>query len=68
QGPTRPAGGWDYRLIGRITSIDEINSSTGEGSRYYQFTFEMIQRGSTIIVWAGAYKVKKVGRDDVTHR
>ena len=68
QGKTKPALGYDYRLGGRIASMDAIDSKSGLKSRYHQITFELIERGSGQIIWANKYEFKKTAQDDVIFR
>src|SRR5690554_7174397 len=39
---TRATAGADFRLVGRITSADAVDSSSATASRYQQISFEMI--------------------------
>jgi len=66
-GTTAPAGG-DYRLAGRITSLDSVRAESGVTSRYHQIIFEMVDLETGVIVWGGSYEFKKSGRDDVIYR
>lgn len=68
QSRTQRAAGWDYRLGGRIASLDSVDAGTGLTSRYHQITFEMVERGTGVIVWNGTYKFKKTAQDDVVYR
>ena len=68
QGSTKDALGYDYRLGGRIASIDAVDSKSGIASRYHQITFEMIERGTGTIVWGGTYQFKKSAQDDIVYR
>jgi PBP1b-binding outer membrane lipoprotein LpoB len=68
QGTTKVALGYDFRLGGRITSIDAINPNTSEKSRYHQITFELIERGSGQIMWANNYEFRKTAQDDTVYR
>jgi len=68
KGHTQKALGWDYRLGGRIGSLDSIDPQTGITSRYHQITFEMVERGTGIIVWSGTYQFKKTAQDDILYR
>lgn len=68
QGPTRQTLGWDYRLGGRIASLDSVDARTGLTSRYHQITFEMVERGTGVIVWNGTYQFKKTAQDDILYR
>lgn len=68
QGETKQALGYDYRLGGRIASIDMADPKTGALSRYHQITFELVERGSGVIVWSGIYEFKKTSQDDIVYR
>ena len=68
QGKTKAALGYDYRLGGRIASLDAVDARTGRKSRYFQITFELVERGSSAIVWSGAYEFKKSVQDDILYR
>lgn len=68
QEATQKALGWDYRLGGRIASLDSVDAQTGLTSRYHQITFEMIERGTGVIVWNGTYQFKKTAQDDILYR
>ena len=68
QGEIKSALGYDYRLGGRITSLDAVNSKTGVMSRYHQITFELIERGTGVIVWSNNYEFKKSAQDDIIYR
>ncbi len=68
QGQTKPALGYDYRLGGRIASLDAVDARTGRKSRYFQITFELVERGTGAIVWSGAYEFRKTAQDDILYR
>ncbi len=61
------AGG-DFRLGGRIASLDAIDRSTGLKSRYHQITFEMVDLEYGTIVWSGIYELKKASQEDILYR
>lgn len=65
---TKATAGADYRLAGRITSLDAVATNTGTNSRYTQITFEMIDLELGTIVWSGIYEFKKSSQDDVVYR
>lgn len=67
-GPTAKVAGADYRLGGRITSIDTVDTKRGRTSRYHQITFEMIDLETSQIVWSGIYEFRKAARDDIIYR
>ena len=60
--------GGDYRLGGRITSLDSRNPKTGMQQRYSQIIFEMVDLESAEIVWSGIYEFGKAGADDIIYR
>lgn len=67
--PQAPATmGADYRLVGRITTLDSIDPSTGMTSRYHHITFEMVNLETAQIVWSGAYEFKKLAQNDIIYR
>ena len=65
---TKAQAGGDFRLGGRITSMDAASTSNGNVSRYHQITFELIDLEYGTIVWSGMYEFKKEARDDVIYR
>jgi hypothetical protein len=58
----------DYRLGGRISSMDAINPKTGAFSRFHQILFEMINLKTGAIVWSGSYSFKKTAQEDIIYR
>jgi penicillin-binding protein activator len=67
-GLTQAAAGGDYRLSGRINSIDAVNVRTGIAQRYNQVIFEMVDLERGTIVWNGMYEFSRAGADDVVYR
>lgn len=67
-GLTQAQAGADYRLGGRIASLDSRNSATGMIQRYNQITFEMVDLERGTIVWSGIYEFSRAGQDDVVYR
>lgn len=65
---TKAQAGGDFRLGGRITSMDAASTRTGNVSRYHQITFELIDLEYGTIVWSGLYEFKKEAQDDVLYR
>lgn len=65
---TRAQAGADFRLAGRITSLDAVDRSTGTKSRYSQITFEMVDLELGTIVWSGLYEMRKAAQDNVLYR
>jgi len=60
--------GAEYRLGGRITSLDQINPKTGEMVRYHQILFEMINLKEGTIAWTGIYEIRKYAREGIEYR
>jgi hypothetical protein len=68
RGLTRAQAGADFRLGGRISSLDARNASTGQISRYNQITFEMVDLENGLIVWSGIYEFSKSAQDNIVYR
>ena len=66
-GLTRAVAGADYRLNGRITSLDS-RTSTGVMERYMNIVFRMTDLENGLVVWTNQYSFKKAGQDDVIYR
>ncbi|HUV50091.1 MAG TPA: penicillin-binding protein activator LpoB [Anaerolineae bacterium] len=62
------AYGGDFRLGGRISTMDSVDPKTGSFARYHQILFEMIDLNTSEIVWSGSYNFKKVGQEDIIYR
>jgi hypothetical protein len=60
--------GGDYRLGGRITSLDSRDPKTGMAQRYNQIIFEMVDLESSEIIWSGIYEFAKAAQDDIIYR
>lgn len=65
---TKATAGADYRLVGRITSSDAVDTNSGLTSRYQQITFQMIDLEYGTVVWGGMYEFKKSAQDDIIYR
>jgi hypothetical protein len=65
---TKAQAGADFRLGGRITSLDAASQRNGTLSRYHQITFELIDLELGNIAWSGLYEFKKEAQDDVVYR
>ncbi len=63
----KPAGA-DYRLGGRIGSLDQVDARTGAKASYFQIVFEMVDLETGAIVWNNMYDFRKSGQDDVLYR
>lgn len=67
-GITKATLGADYRLGGRIASLDQRSAKSGLIQRYTQITFEMFDLESGEIVWSGIYEFARAAGDDVVYR
>ena len=67
-GLTRAAAGADYRLSGRISSVDAVNVGSGMTQRYNQIIFEMVDLERGTIVWSNIYEFTRAAADDVVYR
>ncbi|MDN3517245.1 hypothetical protein QWY84_06470 [Aquisalimonas lutea] len=65
---TAAQAGADYRLRGRITSLDAVDRDSQTQSRYTQVTFEMVDLELGTIVWSGLYEMRKAAQDNVLYR
>lgn len=65
---TQATAGADFRLGGRITSLDAADTRSGEASRYHQVIFEMVDLEYGTIVWSGMYEMRKSAQDDIIYR
>lgn len=67
-GLAKAQAGGDYRLGGRMATVDARNARTGIVQRYNQVTFEMVDLESGEIVWSGMYEFSRAGADNVIYR
>lgn len=67
-GMAQAQAGADFRLVGRMTSQDNLGVTSGLKSRYHQIVFEMIDLETAGIIWNDKYDFKKTGKDDVVYR
>lgn len=66
-GLTRAQAGADYRLSGRITSLDSAQQD-GTLQRYTQILFELTDMENGIVMWSNIYELSKAGQNDVIYR
>jgi PBP1b-binding outer membrane lipoprotein LpoB len=67
-GLTRAQAGADFRLGGRIATIDSRNPKSGVQMRYTQITFSMVDLESGVLVWEGIYEFSRASADDIIYR
>ncbi|CUA86718.1 penicillin-binding protein activator LpoB [Pseudidiomarina woesei] len=65
---TQATAGADFRLVGRIMSLDAMDAQSQERSRYHQITFELVDLELGTYVWSGMYEFKKSAQDDIMYR
>lgn len=65
---TKAAAGADFRLGGRIASLDSAAKGSGTVSRFHQITFELIDLEYGSVAWSGLYEFKKEAQDDIVYR
>jgi hypothetical protein len=66
-GLSRAQAGADYRLGGRISSLD-ARTASGVVQRYNQIVFEMIDLETGMITWSNMYEFSKAAQDDAVYR
>ncbi|MFC4342013.1 penicillin-binding protein activator LpoB [Cupriavidus numazuensis] len=67
-GMTKATLGADYRLSGRIGSLDSRSAQTGMMQRYTQIAFELTDLESGELVWSGLYEFSRAATDDIVYR
>lgn len=60
--------GGDFKLSGRIASLDSRNARTGMLQRFTQITFEMTDLETGEIVFGGQYEFARAAADDIIYR
>lgn len=66
-GLTRAQAGADYRMSGRIMSMD-LRNNQGAVQRDTMISFEMTDLETSLIVWSNMYEFRKAGQDDAAYR
>jgi hypothetical protein len=67
-GLTRAQSGADFRMGGRIATLDSRNPKTGLQQRYTQITFSMVDLESGMLIWEGIYEFSRATADDIIYR
>jgi len=67
-GLTRAQAGGDFRLGGRITSLDQRSPKTGLIQRYTQIIFEMVDLERGTVIWSNQYSISRAAADDIVYR
>ncbi|MBD8527211.1 penicillin-binding protein activator LpoB [Pseudomarimonas arenosa] len=67
-GMARAQFGGDYRLAGRISSLDSRDPRTGVIQRYTQITFQLVDLETAELVWENIYEFQRASADDVIYR
>ncbi len=67
-GNTATPAGADFRLSGRIMSLDTRQDATGRIARFHEIAFKLIDLETSVVVWSGMYDFKKSARDNIRYR
>lgn len=65
---TKATAGADFRLKGRITSQDSMDTNSQLRTRYHQISFELMDLELGTYVWSNMYEFQKTAQDDVVYR
>lgn len=65
---TQATGGADFRIQGRITSLDSMQQGSQMHTRYHQISFELVDLELGTIVWGDMYEFRKTAQDDIMYR
>lgn len=69
RGLTDGVAGLDFRLVGRMTSLDNRDGSSGLTQRRTQVVFELVDMETGEIPWTGEpYVILRASGDDVVYR
>lgn len=69
RGMTRATAGVDYQMIGRMTSLEQRDNSTGRTQRRTQVIFELIDLETGELPWTSQpYTILRFSGDDVVYR
>lgn len=69
RGMTEGVAGLDFRLIGRMTSLDNRDGRSGLTQRRTQIVFELVDMETGEIPWTGQpYVILRASGDDVVYR
>ncbi len=66
-GLTRATAGADYRLVGRINTLDQ-RGANGRMQRFNQINFELVDLESGIIAWSNMYEFEKAAQANIMYR
>jgi hypothetical protein len=67
-GLTHAMAGSDFKLTGKIRTLNLANNSTGMRQRRTQVTFEMTDVESDVLVWSNDYTFQKASADDISYQ
>lgn len=65
---TAATAGGDFRLVGRVMSLDAMDVNSQERSRYHQISFELMDLELGTYVWSGLYEFRRTAQDDIIYR
>lgn len=68
-GSTAKTAGADFRLTGKIMSLDSVGAGgSGSKSRYHEISFKIVDLETSEVVWTGMYEFRKTAQDDIIYR
>jgi len=67
-GNAKKIHGADYRLGGKIMSLDTLNNRTGDETKYHQISFKLVDLETGALVWTNIYEFKKSSASNVIYR
>ncbi|MCY4313519.1 MAG: penicillin-binding protein activator LpoB [Gammaproteobacteria bacterium] len=66
-GLSQATAGADYRLSGRINSLEQ-HAADGVRESYTTILFQMTDLENGIMVWSNQYEIRKAGQDSIVYR
>jgi hypothetical protein len=67
-GSTDKIYGADFRMSGKIMSLEQVSNAKGGSLRYHQISFKMVDLETGALVWTGIYEFAKASESDIVYR
>ena len=67
-GSTDKIYGADFRMSGKIMSLDQISNVRGGSQRYHQISFKIVDLETGALIWTGMYEFAKASESDIVYR